>query len=219
MRPINIWMISTEDEFNRFVMKGGWVVLMCDTPNPIIASHPSSLGASILLPPYEAMTYELDNAFEAADQIYISHLTSDVCEKYISAILCAIIANIPIAIYFGPEEIEMRFVKTFMNFLYNSYGIVVGIEGKVNPCINECFLPHILAILYLNDIIDYQSFMTNHPLLQIDPQVIPKMAVEVNPLVMDTSPKGYYDYFMNVLAITKQNNNQLLIDPFVGDMR
>lgn len=219
IKPINLWMISTEDEFNSFVLNGGWVVLMCDTPAPFIKNNPSSLGASILLPPYEAMIYELDNSYEAADQLYIDHLNSDVCTRYINAILTAVIAHIPVAIYFGPEEIEMRIIKTFINFLFNSYGLVIGIQGKVSPYVDERYLPIILSRLYSDNIIDYETFMINHPLLPIDPNVIYKMALDVNPLVRENTPKAYYDYFMSVLNATKQNNNRLLIDPLVGDIR
>lgn len=218
-RATNLYMISSEDEFNRFVMSGGWVVVVCDTPSPIIINHPSSLGASILLPPYEAVAEELDDNYELADTIYYSHLASDACDTYINAILAAVLTSIPIALYFGPEEIGMRFVKVLINYLYQAYGIVVGIEGRVVPYIEEPYLPIILSRLYINNVIDYEVFMINHPLLPIDKAVISKMIVEVNPWVPDTSFDGYYKYFMDTLAAIKNNGNRMLINPLIGDVR
>lgn len=220
-RPTNIWMITTEEEFSQFVISSnGWVVLLTENPIPFLKNHPNSLGASILLPPYESIAAEIDGNSQVSDEIYIRHLNSSVCSQYINAILVATIARTPIAIYIGKEELGMRFVQIFLNYLFNVYGITVGSNSMgIIPSIDEKFLPIILNQLYLVNAIDYNVFMINYPVgYSLDMSVIPKMVAEVNPLIKGNDIASYYQYFSERLVETKNNNNIILEDPFIkGD--
>ena len=61
---------------------------------------------------------------------------------------------------FGRDELNMQFPKMFIDYLYHFYGLVLGIEGKVQPYIEEAALPLDLAKLYNMNIIDYPAFYT-----------------------------------------------------------
>lgn len=221
-RPANIWMITGDDEFSRFVVNGGgWVILVTENPSPFLANHPNSLGASVLLPPYESIAAEIDGNIQLSESIYLDHLGSPVCAQYINAILVAVIGAKPLGIYIGREEIEMGFVKVLLNYFFNVYGISIGSASRmVSSFIDDRFLPGILNQLYLANAIDFEVFMINYPVnCPLNMSVIPKMVAEINPVVPNRDIQNYYQYFTLRLNEIKKNNNIFLIDPIVGDPR
>ena len=98
---------------------------------------------------------------------------------------------------------------------YRMYGLVIGVNGKINPYIVEEVIPADLAMLYGMNIIDYPTFMEKHPALPINPMIISKLAIEINPWVYDKSFNGYLEYFEMVKNNTIKNGGKFTIDPMV----
>lgn len=213
--PSNIWII-TEDEFDQFTFTGGKVIYIAEEPSPRFKSHPAIITAGALLPPMEAIQAELDGNLFESSAIYERYLLSEESSMYISILIAASIKQIPIGIMFGRDELNMQFPKMFIDFIYKAYGLVIGINGKIHPYIVEETLPYDLAMLYSMNIIDYQTFMEKHPPLPINPMVISKMAIEINPLVYDKSFNGYLEYFEVVKSCTARNGGKFAIDPMVS---
>lgn len=221
VRCADVWLVNSAEDLNRLMINDGFVILVTETPDPFLAENPSCLGASVLLPPYEAVSAEIDGNFALADAIYMDYLSSPACDEYLSAIIAAAMRMVPVGIYFGPEEKDMRFTQTLINFLFGRFGLVIGVAGRVEPSIYISYLPFILAKLYSKNIIDYRTFMVEHPRANIDPNILPKLIADVRPYVPTREAvkdiNDYYKYFMDMLYSIKDNNNGYLIDPLVGD--
>lgn len=213
--PMNIWMI-TEAEFDQFTFTGGKVIYIVEDPAPRFRTHPAIITAGALLPPMEAIHAELDGNMVESSMLYERYLMSEDADIYISIIIAAAIKQIPIGIMFGRDEINMQFPKMFVDFLYKVYGLVLGVQNKLNPYIIEEALPNDLAKLYCMNIIDYRTFMEKHPQLPINPIVISKMAIEINPWVTSKDMNGYIEYFELIKDYTKRNGGRVPIDPMVS---
>lgn len=212
--PMNIWLIR-EDEFDKFTFTGGKVVYIVEEPDPRFISHPAIITAGALLPPIEAIQAELDGRMFESVAMYEQYLQSELADPYISILIAAAFKNIPIGIMFGKDELNLQFPKMFIDFVYKYYGLVLGIEGKVQPYVtNEC-IPLDLAKLYNMNVIDYQSFMEIHPDLPIDVSAISKLAYDNNPIVASKTFEEYVKYFNIVNKVIKREG-RFLIDPMVS---
>ncbi len=210
--PSNIWVVN-EDEFEQFTYTCGKVIYIVEEPEPKYLNHPSIITAGSLLPPIEAIQLELDGNLDAANALYVQYLNSAEADPYVSIILAAAIKCIPIGIMFGKDEMNQRFPLMLVNYLFNKFGIVLGVLNKVNPSIVYQALPYDLAKLYMMNIIDYAAFMMAHPDdLPIHPSVLSKLAMENYPLVKYPSETSYQEYFCNAIKAMKKYN-KFLIDP------
>lgn len=210
--PMNIWLIK-ENEFDSFTFTGGKVIYIAEEPNPIFRNHPAIITAGALLPPVEAIQLELDGSIGQSGVVYEQYLLSEVADQYITVLLAAAFQQVPIAIMFGKDELNMRFPAFFINFLYQYYGLVIGVKGSVNPCIMETMIPADMAKLYNMDMIDYKTFMEKHPPMQIHPAVISKMAYEQRPIVANKEFNDYFEYFEHTRKVIYENGGRFLIDP------
>lgn len=210
--PSNIWVVN-EDEFEQFTYTCGKVIYIVEEPELKYLNHPSIITAGSLLPPIEAIQLELDGNLDAANALYVQYLNSAEADPYVSIILAAAIKCIPIGIMFGKDEMNQRFPLMLVNYLFNKFGIVLGVLNKVNPSIVYQALPYDLAKLYMMNIIDYAAFMMAHPDdLPIHPSVLSKLAMENYPLVKYPSETSYQEYFGNAIKAMKKYN-KFLIDP------
>lgn len=212
--PINIWLID-ESEFEKFTFTGGKVIYIVEEPSTIYKNHPAIVTAGALLPPIEGISAELENDIIIANSIYCEYLLREDADLFVSTIIAAAIQQVPIGIMFGRDELNMQFPKMFIDFLYHYYGLVIGIQNKVIPYIEESFMPFDLAKLYNMNIIDYKTFMMKHPNIQIHPSVISKLAYEINPVVKEKDYNNYAEYFEYVKN-TIQKDKKFLVDPLEG---
>lgn len=214
--PANIWLID-EDQFDKFTFTGGKVVYIAEEVDGRFATHPAIITAGALLPPIDAIQAELDGMHEEAEIMYMNYLQNPDSLPFISILVLAAIQQVPIGLMFGEDEMNMQFPKMFINILYRLYGLVIGIDGRLQPYIEEQYMPFDLAVLYNLNIINYEMFMTLHPLLPIHPSVVSKMAYEEKPPVKEKDIEHYAEYFNNVITMIRNNNGSFLIEPLVGD--
>lgn len=212
--PSNIWIVS-ENEFDQFAFTGGKVIYIVEEPAMRFKTHPAIITAGALLPPMEAIEAELNGNLFESNAIYERYLASEEANMYISILIAASIKQIPIGIMFGKDELNMQFPKMFIDFMFKAYGLVIGVNGKIHPYIMEEALPFDLAMLYNMNIIDYPTFMEKHPPLPINPMVISKMSIEINPLVKDKTFNGYLEYFETMKYHTAKNGGRFILDPMV----
>lgn len=210
--PTNIWVIN-DNEFDSFTCTGGKVIYIVEEPGPKYATHPAIITAGALLPPIDAIQAELDGNIVASVSLYEQYLLREDADPYISILLAAALNQIPIGIMFGKDELNMQFPKMFIDFMYQYYGLVFGVSGKLQSHIVEEMMPLVLAKLYNMNIIDYSTFMTKHPPLPINPSVISKMAYEINPLVPVKDMDNYMKYFEMIKTAIIENDGKFLIDP------
>jgi len=213
--PMNIWVIN-ESEFDRFTFTGGKIVYIADEPEPKFRTHPAITTAGALLPPFEAIQAELDGNIFESNAMYQQYLQREDADIYVSILIAAAVKQIPIGIMFGRDELNMQFPKMFIDYLYQFYGLVLGIDGKVQPYIEEAALPLDLAKLYNMNIIDYPAFLEKHPPLPIHPSAISKLAYEQNPAIKQKDFEHYAKYFEDAKQAVYKNGGKFLVDPLVG---
>lgn len=214
--PVNVWMI-TESDFESFTYTGGKVIYIAEDMDFKFKTHPAIVTAGVLLPPVDAVACIIDGEMEIAAGIYYDYLLNSEASMYINIILAAAIQETPIGIMFGQDEINMGSPSIFLNFLYHYYGLVVGVMGSVNPCIEEAFMPNNMASLYNMSIIDSKTYFEKHPPhLPISDQAISKLAYEINPLVSQRDFQHYYEYFNNLKNTIHNNNGKYLVDMMEG---
>ena len=176
--PMGIWVIN-EDELEEFTYTGGKIIYVVEEPSQKFLTHPAIITAGALLSPFEAIQAELDGDINRSIAIYEHYLNSQEADVYVSIIVAAAIRQIPIGIMFGRDELNMQFPKMLIDFLYKYYGLVLGIRNKIQPYIEEQYLPIDLAKLYNMNLIDYPTFMEKHPVsFPIHDIAIAKLAYE-----------------------------------------
>lgn len=210
--PVNIWVIDN-NEFDSFTCTGGKVIYIAEDVEPMYATHPAIITAGALLPPIDSIQAELDGNLMDSIMIYEAYLLKEEADPYIAILLAAALKQIPVGIMFGKDEKNMQFPKMLIDFVYKYYGLVLGLQGKVQPYIEEQSMPTLLAKLYMQNIIDYKTFMERHPDLPIAPIVISKMVYEVNPAVSVKDMQHYTEYFEMTKKAILNNNGRFLVDP------
>lgn len=213
--PANIWVIDN-NEFDSFTCTGGKVIYIAEEVESIYATHPAIITAGALLPPIDAIQAELDGNLMDSIMLYEAYLLREEADPYISILLAAALNQIPIGIMFGKDEKNMQFPKMLVDFVYKYYGLVLGLQGKVQPYIEEQSLPSVLAKLYMQNIIDYKTFMERHPDLPMLPVVISKMIYDVNPVVSIKDIQHYAEYFEMTRKAIRSNHGRFLVDPLEG---
>lgn len=216
LRPSSIWLVD-ENNFDKFILGGAKVVLIAEDPG-ILANHPSVVTGGCLLPSIEALTAELDGDIPKAEFLYQQELTTSVQDKYIAIILAAAVSNVTLGIMFGKDEKNMHFPTTLINFLYQVYGLIVGVDKGANtlyPDLMVDMLPIVLAKLYLMDIISMAKFIMLHPDRPIHEHAIQKLIYELNPPVKQKTLECYEEYFHDFIESCK-SKGALLVDPLVG---
>lgn len=213
--PSKIFVIN-EEEFESYLFTGGKVVYIVEEADPLYKTHPAIITAGALLPPIEAIQAELDGAMFESNAIYEQYLLTEEADIYISILLAAAVQQIPVAIMFGRDEMNMQFPKMLIDFLYRQYGLVLGINGAVPSYIIEPMMPTVLAKLYMMNMIDYKTFMEKHPPLPIHQMVISRLVYDHNPAVASKDLQHYIEYFETVRQEIYKNGGKFLIDPLVG---
>ena len=150
------------------------------------------------------------------DRAYSDYLNSDEISSFITAIFKALTVGTNIILYLSPDEAKMRYAEIFMMYLANNRGIIVG--TSTSPFnYNSAFDAVNLDYMYLESLITAQDLLLGYPMNTciMNPSVINKLSLEVNPYLDDRTFSGYERYFNNLLASIKQNNNNILIPAIV----
>lgn len=208
--PSNIWLV-TEEEFDNFTYTGGKVIYIVEEPKALFIKHPATITAGVLLPPVEAIHAELDGFGDTAYSIYEQYLKQSEAAIYVNILLTAAVLGNPIGLMFGKDELELDFPKMFINYLYNNYGLVIGVANRIQSYIEEAFMPVVLATLMNADMIDYPAFIMLHPVnYPILPMVIPKLVNEIRPLL---SKGETYEMYFDRMKNESHRRGRLVRDP------
>lgn len=190
------------------------VVTLCEGNIEGLNYSNNVVPGSILLPPYISVMAELDDDIIMAYNQYIAYLSSKEPNTYISTIIRALMAGKEVVILLGKDESQMNFVKWFYQYMIESFGIQM--QTRDVPFVyNSNFDGVILGYLYAYDLITYGEFFVLYPKgLELPRYVIPKLVAEMNPYIPNPSEEAYMNYFQAFKERIKENNNQMLINPF-----
>ena len=201
----------------------GYRVLLCteDPIPPEVDSHPDSLRMSILLPPYEVVSYEINgdvNTMAAAYQQYLA--TNPSVITIIDIIYLSAYLGNPTAICFGSEVRDLHFGQVLLQYLSMTMGLNFQPNGYGSIETNIC--ASVVSRMYLmNEINGTQALSYYPPNMDIEFNMLKKLIAEFNPplvgadMVMDGNT-----YFRNMVLQLKgqatNTNGQQFYSPFTA---
>lgn len=134
-------------------------IIIADEPDQY--KIPGSVGGSLLLPPYEAMTAMIDGDDQKFRYTYLDYLKMNYSvDKFISIILQALIAGTNIIFLLDPEA--PKFELILKEFFMMQYGILLG--DSRNPFrFDISYTSFILNKLYAEDDISKEAYLRMFP--------------------------------------------------------
>lgn len=138
----------------------GCKVLYVGELNPNIPQ--GFIECSVLLPPYEAVSAEIDGNMDMYESIYGSYLTfSDACFGMFATILVALNKGVNITMYVENGD-ELSHLNYLLRYFEGTYGLIVGTATR-QFSYDERFNSQTAAILYsyMDGFIDETEFMIN----------------------------------------------------------
>ena len=185
------------------------IVAMMDNLDTIVHLVPNAAPASILLPPYSAVSAFLDGNKQVFFNEYFMHLGSKEADAFICVMLAASARGINILLYVPKDEAEnLGFVGAFSQYMFNAYGVCIGNDNGAPFNFNPNFTVNLLCRLYMHDLISYQELLVEYPPnTLIADYIIPKLAFE---LKFIGQPHEVVQQLNAYLQRIKQNNNTFL---------
>lgn len=188
------------------------VIISGNIPNnhPLVTTTGASIG-SLLLPPPTASMAEVDGDVQRYINIYREHLYQQNQMEFISALLAGIYKGRNIIIYMTPEEFQMSFPITLLQFFTDTFGVNIGTETRpfsINPNTTST----ILCMMYLNNMINAQEFFQGQPKYLIEPvdMIANKLFLEQLPYINpNPSITDIVEYYINMI----NSGTGMLINP------
>ncbi len=226
LKYINFPLLMTEEEAKHFMFSGGTVVMVCeDTPSDL-ANSPNMIKASLLLPPYEAVSAELDGNENDAYNLYRNHLiNNEEASLYLLIIYLSLYRGRPVGIYFGPQIFEMRYPQYFMMHMQDSFGLTMGDSTNLGSMDDkfDAFISDLCLKTNLISTLEYVMMMPTG--VDIYPDALIRLAMDYRPpidLAIRQTCLGQYleelnEYFKTLIQSQKSSPTPL-INPIIGDM-
>lgn len=210
MIQVPAFLIDNPMAVFNFSISNGKVVFITEDRDPNLINLPNRLDASVLLPPYEATAAELDGNLNLAEQYYAQWLSTKECMDYINLIALALMKNIPVAVYFGPELQEMRYPTLFMNYFIRTTGINFG-YGNQPGVMDEQFIPINLANFLSMDLIDVPEYFAMMPVgCDLPPAIIPILNYILRPMMKPSSTiQEYNEYYKDLIKQIHESGKYL----------
>jgi hypothetical protein len=181
--------------------------------NKQMSDQYGAIHGSILLPPYEAVSAEMDNNLEAFYGYYYAHLNNYEASRMVSAIIAALYQGINICLYVPNETKELRFNVALVEYFANSFGILVGVDQPVMYCdynTSANAALNVLTLLYSHDHLSVEDLFSLYPQgLPIMESILPKLIQEFDVQRFNSLPE-YAQYFFDYKETIKANNNVFL---------
>lgn len=185
MQQRNLVMTDSSQAF--MLLSQGYRVLLC-TEDPIpqeILSHPNVIKMSVVLPPYEVLSKELNGDIGGMEYDYTTYLMNDVnASTLLDMVVLSANAGNPIALCFGSEVKDLHFgdvlIRHFQNnlglfFAPNGYGVID--EIKVGYAVERLFmrgeLTAMQALSFYPQNVDFSPSMLNYLAILLRPPVQP----------------------------------------------
>lgn len=144
---------------------------------PDIINIPGKIGASVLIPPYEALAAIIDDDEYKFKYEYYRYLDTNitVC-KFIDIILQALIVGTNMIFLVDKEGPD--FISTLRDYFISNFGIYIG-DPVNNFQYNQLYMPNIYNRLYANDSIDKEYYLKLFPQeIPFDPYILGKLMYE-----------------------------------------
>ena len=179
--------------------------------------NPKFLKASLLLPPYEAMEYLIEDKMLEFVTIYFNFLSSPECDYFLSMIYYSLLKGNNVVIYVNnTDSIGSKILITLGEYMLNTFDIMpeyiqCGYGMYTNN--NMMILASVLYRIYnVYEFIDGYEFLRLYPdNISIDNMSIIKLANDIRPWLEDYSKESYSKFFENLKVRSKKSNITSLV--------
>lgn len=161
----SIYLVTDFDMANASALNGSKVLFVGELNRQIPDYF---IAASVLLPPYESVSAEIDGNIDAANYIYEQYLdTSEPCFGMFATILVALYNGVNIVLYIDGGH-DLSYINVLLKYFDVRYGLRIGTQFQPFSYV-EAFNPQTAVILYsyLDGFIDEYKLMMNIPDLSI----------------------------------------------------
>lgn len=126
-----IHITTDQNEALQMSLNNGKIVCISNEFNnyPEFVNATGACIGSILTPPYECLSYEIDGDLIAFKQSYLNYLNTKECINFIAVMLRSVYNGTNIVLYLTPDEATMAYSRVLLEYLFGSFGIVVGQYG------------------------------------------------------------------------------------------
>ena len=212
----NISVTTSEEEVMKNASTNVIICISGETHNyrqMIDASN--AMEASILLPPHDALSAELDNNMQDFEAIYYSYLsTNNMASEIIAMILRVLYNGKNIMFYLTKSESEMAYMKYFIEYFRRYLGIIISVEGS--PCAFDInYAPVVLTAMLIKDLFEPVPYLMLYPDNKPLPgEAIAKLSKIMNPVLKSYTPESYILYF-NEYRRNLKDAGKPLVSPFI----
>lgn len=177
-------------------------IIMIGEPDKELMINFNAISGSLFMPPYEAVMEEMDGNLEAFRHKYFVHLFSAECQEYIALIFRAMYEGKRILLYLSKDESEMWYSKLFIEFMMTTFGLCISISDD-QATFNMQYSDAVCDLLYLHDLFTYHEYFRNRNESLIQPIVMQKLVMEMNPYVPERTLENYQAYYTNFQKAVK----------------
>lgn len=220
--PANLTLVVNDVNSLYALLAQGYKVLLCtedELPSTIMI-HPNVIKASVLLPPYDVVSLEVDRQFDTAFNKYTMYLStynaaSSICNiVYISAL-----KGTPMALYLGSESNDLQTIKQLPRYLEYYKGLIFNQYNM--GAIETNAAPMILQEEYMNGNFNGMQILSFFPFnMDIPEMILVKLIAELRPPIDPNNLQEANQYFKQlILSMNGQYANQYgqrLYCPLVG---
>lgn len=213
MIPCNVWLLDTPEVVLNYALQGGKVLMITEDEDPRLQYIPSKITASILLPPYGALSDELDGMLDRSRAKYYQYLSSQEPSEFIAVLMAATVQGINIGLYFGDQLSDLKFPWVFLDYLAAYKGLTVGYRNGM-PALDERILPMTLLELYSKGLVSAEQYLMYMPVgYDIHPFMLNELIRIFRPAFVDNG--DYNAYFKGLIKRMKEAG-KYLYNPIVG---
>ena len=146
-------IISNNPSMMYNLLSMGFKVFLCTEDMyipPEVVNHPNCIKVSVLLPPYEALSAELNRDMNTMSILYTQYLSTNPSAVSILGMMhIGLYQGTPLCICFGSEAKDLEFWKVLLDYIRKAYGIVFAELGNIGGYIDTSYVPITLYNLYV----------------------------------------------------------------------
>lgn len=202
-----VYMTMSRDVFNHIDPRIVYIIM--DEDRSKYPDIPNLLMASVLLPPYEALSAYIDGDQQGFNNIYCDYLSTYDCDNFITMILASwLVVGRDVIIFIEKENSDIGNISgVFLSYIFNTFGVTIT-ESVPTQILNDLYMGIIVSKFFKYDLIMAETLTKmwpkGLPLLQ-DEELIVKLAYTVRPYIgPNPKPIDYYNYFNENIKLYQQ---------------
>lgn len=187
-------------------------VVIIDEENPYPEAMDMVTMASILLPPYEALSAMVDGETDLFKQIYFEYLDRPEPANFMAILIMCIYRGINLLLYLPNDEADFL---TPLIGKFCMFGVMIGDQAR--PFILDPAAEGLrLSFLTYYGVMSAEEYLQRlPPMCPIDANVLPALIKYYNPHLPNYSVQTYLSYFEDLATKMKLNGGKPVICAFV----